>query len=212
MSYDFAVLPASFASKTDEDTLAAAVTLFEQGQPAQQPDPVMVELIARLTQLGAGEDETGWLAIWPLEITDFGVCLPMRFQGLEAHALQLLQLTIELGLVLVDLSGSVVFPPMGTPARISLGGDWTLLANLTRLDIERLLTELPADNPFLIIEVADGRYIQTYDQDGSFLLEYRDDTGHFGTTVATAADVADRMTGWLKQEPDWFVGLAWMPV
>ena len=212
MSYDFAVLAPELAEGDDSARLAVALAVFESDDVASNRDPRLFAFLADLDLAGAADPENGWASVWPLDVVPGGVAVPTTYAHVDDNLVVLLRLSARHGLVLVDLNSETVHrPEPGEPVGVK-AGDGTRLGSLTYPRLESLLSGLPASDPWLVLERDQDVYVQTLrQQDGSFVLEYRDGDPdrHFGTKVADVQEVLDRMWGWLNDRPDWSVDADW---
>ncbi len=212
MSYDFAVLTPESAGGDDQAALAAAVAVFESDQAATDPEPRLTAFLTDLEAAGAADEDDGWVSVWPLEVSTGGVAVPITYADVDSSLVVLLRLAARHGLVLVDLNREKVDRPApGEPVGVMVG-DGTRLGALTYPRLESILGNLPASDPWIVLERGPDAYVQALRQgDGSFVLEHRDGgpAQHFGTTVAGADEVQRRMWAWLRGEPDWSTGADW---
>lgn len=212
MSYDFAVLTPEAAGASDREALAAAHVLFDQEDPAPEPDRRLGNFVAQLEAAGAVDEDDGWVSVWPLDVYDGGVAVPTTYTDVDSNLVTLLRLAAQERLVLVDLTSERVYPPAsGEPIGV-IAGDGSRLGALTRERLESLLADLPRRDPWLVLKREHNVYVQTYRQDdGTFLLEQRDGSAdrHFKTALTGESEVAVRIWAWLSGDPGWSRNLTW---
>lgn len=186
--------------------------IFEQEDPAPEPDGRLENLVDCLEAAGAVDEDAGWVSVWPLDVYDGGVAVPTTYTDVDRNLVTLLRLAAQEGLVVVDLNSEQVYAPApGEPIGV-IAGDGSRLGALTRERLESLLSDLPRPAPWLVLERGHNVYVQTYRQDdGTFLLEHRDGSAdrHFTTALADHSEVAARMWAWLSGDSDWSGNLTW---
>ena len=207
MSYDFVVVTPEAAGLDDGAALAAAVAICEgEDVVSSYADPRLSALVADLEASGAADEEAGWVSVWPLEVGSRGLAVPTTYTDPDSNLVTLLRLAARRGLVLVDLTSKKVDRPItGTPVGVKVG-DGTRLGALTYERLESLLDDLPASDPWIILERDTEVYAQALRRDdGSFVLEYRDGSpeSHFGTTLSGKGAVLKMLWAWVEDEPTW---------
>ncbi|HMG28575.1 MAG TPA: hypothetical protein VK585_00455, partial [Jiangellaceae bacterium] len=105
MSYDFAVLTRQAAGSDDASAITAAISVFEgETSTGKRPDSRLMALLADLEAIGAGDEDEGWISVWPLTASAEGVALPTTYPNVDDNIVVLLRLAARYGLVLVDLN------------------------------------------------------------------------------------------------------------
>jgi hypothetical protein len=213
MSYDFAVLTRQAAGSDDASAITAAISVFEgEISTGKRPDSRLMAFLADLEAMGAGDEDEGWISVWPLTASAEGIALPTTYPNVDDNIVVLLRLAARHGLVLVDLNAERVHHPgPGEPVGVKAGGG-TRLGALSYSRLETLVNDLPSSDPWIILERAPETYVQTLRQDdGTYVLEHRAGGAdrHFGTTVSDTREVITRMWAWLQREPNWDADLEW---
>lgn len=213
MSYDFAVLTPETAGSDDRAALGAAVTVFEsEDVSGGQADPRLAAFLADLEAEGAGDEDGGWVSVWPLGIGRGGIGVPTTYGDVDNNLVTLLRLAARHRLVLVDLNAEKVdWPAPGEPVGV-MTGDGTRLGGLTYQRLESLLSRLPSSDPWIVLERAPQVYVQALRrEDGAFQLEHRDGSAdrHFRTERLDATQILTRMWAWLRRDPDWSANASW---
>ncbi len=216
VSYDFAVLTPAAAGSDDASALSAAISVFEgDTSRGRRSDSRLTAFLADLEAIGAADEDSGWLSVWPLHAEADGIGLPTTYPNVDDNIVVLLRLAARHGLVLVDLNaGRVHRPAPGEPVGVK-AGDGTRLGALTYARLESLIHDLPSSDPWIVLERAPELYVQTLRQDdGTYVLEHRAGAAdrHFGTSVPDTPEVITRLWAWLRREPNWDADLEWDPV
>jgi hypothetical protein len=75
--YDFAVVTRQAAGSDDASALTAAISVFEgETSTGKRPDSRLMAFLADLETVGAGNEDKGWISVWPLTASAEGVALP----------------------------------------------------------------------------------------------------------------------------------------
>jgi hypothetical protein len=94
-------------------------------------------------------------------------------------------------------------------------GDGTRLGALSKERLSSLLNDLPASDPWIVLEHDAEVHAQALRRgDGTFVVEYRDGEpqAHFGTTAPDERAVLDLLWKWVEGDPSWNDGASWTKV
>ncbi|NMO02960.1 hypothetical protein HH308_17245 [Gordonia sp. TBRC 11910] len=196
MSYDVWLIPAESCESAD----AAREFAIGQDESRSTPTAVAERLAADISAANAPlDEESGFLSLFPLEASGAAVFVPSPFPRIQVARDVVVPQAFSAGYGVYDPQLHVVLDPRTAVAGTTMTSTEGTFPTITPGLIEFFVRAMQSDD-FVIIETGAEQYMQTKRVDADeFLLEYRAGSAecHFGTTVATAADVAEAMRGWI---------------
>lgn len=200
MSYDQILLPSGVATSLDEvDAYLAA----QEGRPESEAiAAIAAELNARNAALPV---EDSFLSVESVGgPSGDTLYVPSPYDAIGFVRALLFDLATPRGYAVYDPQLSWLIDPAGhLPVAVTHGGAGEF-PYLTEELARHWVADLAEPNPYLIVERAEQRYIQTYRApNGPFTLEYRDGSPdqHFGTTIEDPAEVARIIWEWADGKP-----------
>lgn len=160
MSHDFAVLTPELPGLTTGPR-SARLSRSSRARtfPAARRIHDLAAFLADLEAEGPGDEDGGWVSVWPLGIGRGGIGVPTTYGDVDNN--------------LVPCSGSRPVTDSSLPecresglarAREPVGvkaGDGNRLGGLTYQRLESLLSGLPSSDPWIVLESARQVYVQT---------------------------------------------------
>ena len=126
----------------------------------------------------------------------------------DTHVIVVMSGEAVCGHILIDLAAEYAAPYFECPA-LEVEGE------LDAADVQRLLPQIRADedNPFAVLGLADGTYMQTYRTDEGFYLEYQlvNTSSHYEIPeLATCEEVVSAMLAYgFGKDKDWLTAFDW---
>ncbi len=199
MSIDFAVIPAVFT--TVEEAIKASDAMFDE--PRGNPPEQVVELIAELDRIDAiGED--GFLSMWPVSSSSRGAVLCTRWPEWQRTIYELLEMTRDRQLAMVDRQLQQVFDPRGRVDAEVMIANGTKLPYLTEQIVVDVMANQEHYGDYIIAEKAENDYIQSlYERGQPCQVEYRAGSAdkHFQTFTSDRSLVPRLISAWLEHGP-----------
>ncbi|MUL64976.1 hypothetical protein BOO86_10925 [Mycobacterium sp. CBMA 234] len=197
---DFAVLPAVFS--TVDEALKACDAMYREsgGVP---PEPV-TDLIAELDRIDAIAEDGGFLSMWPVDAGVHGAILCTRWPEWDRTIYELLEMTRDRQLALVDLQQRQVFDPRGHVDAEVMIANGTKLPYLTEQIVVDVMANQRYYGDYVIAERAENEYVQSlYEPGEPCQVEYRAGSAdqHFQTITPDRSLVPRLISAWLEHGP-----------
>ncbi len=199
MTIDFAVIPAVFS--TVDEALKAVDAMYDE--PRGVPCDQVVALIEELDRIDA-IGENGFLSLWPVSATAHGAVLCTRWPEWERTIYELLEMTRDRQLAMVDLTHRQVFDPRGHVNAEVMIANGTKLPYLTEQIVVDVMTNQDHYGDYIIVETAENVYIQSlYKRGEECQVEYRAGSAdqHFQTVTTDRSLVPRLISSWLEHGP-----------
>lgn len=200
MSIDFAIIPASFTTVDKALQACDAMQIDQLGDP-----PAAVAwLIAELDRIGADDEETGFLSLWPVSGCPLGIVLCTRWPKWDHTIYTLLDLTKDRGLAMVDLQLRQVLDPRGRVDATVTIANGTKLPYLTESIVRDVMAHQQHYGDYLIAETAENTYMQAVFENGRpCQIEYRAGSAdqHYQAMVNDRELVPQLFAAWLRDGP-----------
>lgn len=199
MSIDFAVIPAVFS--TVEEAIHASDTMYDV--PRGNPPERVLDLIAELDRIDA-IGENGFLSVWPVGASSRGAVLCTRWSEWQRTIYELLEMTRDRQLAMVDRQLNQVFDPRGHVNAEVMIANGTKLPYVTEQIVVDVMANQEHYGDYIIVEKAENEYIQSlYESGQQCQVEYRNGSAnkHFQTFTPDRSLVPRLIGAWLEQGP-----------
>ena len=201
MSYDLWLLPAEHCP----DATAARAFVLAQDEADEPATPTASTLAADISAVNADlPEEQGFLSVTPLSGIGAAVMIPSPWQRIQDARDVLVPRAFAVDYGVYDPQLDMVLSPhRSVPGKVSTSREGTFPA-ITPDVIDRFVETMKVDD-FFVVETSAEVYIQTTRTSlEGFDVEYRAGSAdqHFGTEVATAAEVVGMMKAWLVSGSD----------
>ncbi|WP_156252975.1 hypothetical protein [Pseudactinotalea terrae] len=208
MSYDHYVIPAAACS--DPATAAAHV----HSQLGRSPQPEAAAIAAAITGHNLPlDDQRAFLSIHPLAAEGDMVVVAAPYPRVQDARDVLVAEALRAGYGVFDPQNDVMIDPRSVREGMiesSADGIYRVIAPTA---VTALVHRL-RDEDYLVVAIAEQRYIQTQRRGDAYALEYRDGSPdrHLGTEVRSAAEVARAMRLWIAGDATQLARLRWTKV
>lgn len=199
MSIDFAVIPADF-STIDEALKACAAMYGESGGVPPEPVAALIEELDRMDAIG----DDGFLSIWPVDASIHGAILCTRWPQWERTIYELLEMTRDRQLALVDLQRRQVFDPRGCVNAEVMIANGTKLPYLTEQIVVDVMADQDHYGDYIIVEKDENVYVQSlFERGAPCQVEYRAGSAdkHFQAFTSDRSLVPRLIWAWLEHGP-----------
>jgi acetolactate synthase regulatory subunit len=171
VSLDYAIIAAQF--HTVEEALRRCESMHNA--PEGDPPPAVSDLVEELDRIDAISEESGFLAMWPVDSSALGAIVCTRTDQWPRTIRTVLDMTKDRGLAVVDLQMRQVFDPRGRIDAHATAANGITLPYLTEQILRDVMARQHHYGDHIVVERSDGHYIQALYQVGRCnAVEYRD--------------------------------------